>query len=108
MGNLSLDVENQWPYKFTLSEIQSAAGHLLLKRLDNLNKKRIFRAKKIINALSNYKEIKFLSSFKNNRHVYHLLTAYIDKSKGVTRDKLIERLFNKYGIKCIVQYFPLL
>lgn len=107
MGNLSLDIKNQWPYKFTLSEIQSAAGHLLLKRLDKLNKKRIFRAKKIINSLSIYKEINFLASFKNKRHVYHLLTAYIDNSKGVTRDKLIERLFNKYGIKCIVQYYPL-
>ena len=31
-----------------LSEIQSAAGHLLLKRLDNLNKKEFLEQKKLL------------------------------------------------------------
>ena len=38
MGNLDIDLKNVWPHKFTLSEIQCAAGYLLLKRVDKLNK----------------------------------------------------------------------
>ena len=37
MGNLIEDLSHAWPYKFTLTEIQSAAGHLMLKRIDKLN-----------------------------------------------------------------------
>ena len=107
MGNLSLDIKGKWPYKFTLSEIQAAAGYMLLKRVDKLNLKRIERAKKFINALKNFNEVSFFSEFKNYRHVYHLLSAYIVPSKKLHRDKLISLLFNKFGIKCVVQYYPL-
>ena len=36
MGNLDFELKNKWPYKFTLSEIQCAAGIRLLKKLINL------------------------------------------------------------------------
>lgn len=106
MGNLELDVKGVWPYKFTLSEIQSAAGHLMLKRVDRLNNLRIERAKFIINNLTEFKEIKFLSAFKKKRHVYHLLSAKVDSPK-FNRDDLISILFKKFKIKCVVQYYPL-
>ena len=47
MGNLDLDLKNKWPYKFTLSEIQCAAGITMLNKLDKLNQIRINRAKYI-------------------------------------------------------------
>ena len=31
MGNLDLDVKNQWPFKFTLSEVQCGADIVMLK-----------------------------------------------------------------------------
>ena len=34
MGNLDIDLKNQWPFKFTLSEIQCGAGIVMLKKLD--------------------------------------------------------------------------
>lgn len=106
MGNLDMDLMDKWPFKFTLSEIQCAAGYLLIKRIKNLNNDRVKRAKKVINSLKKYKEIEFLNSFKNNRHVYHLLSARII-SKKFNRDDLINLLYNKYKIKCAVQYYPL-
>ena len=106
MGNLDLDIKGIWPYKFTLSEIQSAAGHLMLKRVDKLNELRIKRAKFIINNMKEFKEIEFLSEFKNNRHVYHLLSARVE-SKKFNRDDLISLLYKKFKIKCAVQYYPL-
>ena len=94
MVNLELDIKNVWPHKFTLSEIQCAAGNLLLKRLDSLNNIRIKRAKKIIKELHG-ETFNFNIDNKNRRHVYHLLTAYVKPSKNISRDKIIDLLSQK-------------
>jgi len=107
MGNLDIDIEGKWPYKFTLSEVQSGAGIVMLKKLKKLNGLRIKRAKKIIKSLNTFKEINFTSFFKNYRHVYHLLSAYYKPDNKINRDDLIEHLYKKYRIKCAVQYYPL-
>jgi perosamine synthetase len=107
MGNVDEDLKNHWPYKFTLSEIQSAAGSLGLKKINKMNSLRIKRAMKFITNLSDIKELEFTSFFKSNRHVYHLIPAYCKKNKYFSRDQLIELLYKRYNIKCIVQYYPL-
>lgn len=107
MGNLDLDIKDQLPFKFTLSEVQCASGILMLKRLDKLNKKRIKRAKKFVNSLRNFKNLIFNKSFEKRRHVYHLLSAYYKPHKSSNRDNLISIMFNKFKIKCAVQYYPL-
>jgi dTDP-4-amino-4,6-dideoxygalactose transaminase len=107
MGNIDLDVKNKWPYKFTLSEIQCGAGILMMKKLDKLNQLRINRAKKFIKSLSNFNELNFNSTFNNQRHVYHLLTAYYEPSKKINRNNLIQKLYKNYSIKCAVQFYPL-
>lgn len=106
MGNLDLDITNQMPYKYTLSEIQCAAGHLLMKRLDQLNLRRIQRAKKFIEIFHGERLV-FNPQFKHKRHVYHLLSAYVIKSRNFNNHILISNLYKKYGIKCAVQYYPL-
>lgn len=107
MGNLELDIKGVIPFKATLSEIQCAAGHLSLKRIDKLNEIRISRAKKFINAFRNYKTLSFNESFVRKRHVYHLLSAYVSPTKNFNRNILFRELFNKYKIKCATQYYPL-
>ena len=77
MTNLDLDQQKQWPYKFSLTEIQAAAGYLLLRRLDKLNQVRVSRAKKFIKTLKKFPELSFNSDYEKNRHVYHLLSAMI-------------------------------
>ena len=37
MGNVDEDLKNFWPYKFTLSEIQCAAGYLGIKKINKYN-----------------------------------------------------------------------
>jgi perosamine synthetase len=106
MGNLDMDLENRWPYKFTLSEIQCAAGHLMLGELDKLNNSRIKRAKKFINKFEG-EVFSFNGDFKKRRHVYHLLSAYVKPSKKINNHKIIELMYKKFGIKCAVQYYPL-
>ncbi len=107
MGNLKFDIKNKWPFKFTLSEIQCAAGIRMMNKLDSLNALRVKRAKKAMKILNECKELSFNKNYKNKRHVYHLLSAYVEPSKKINRDKLIEILFVKYKIKCAVQYYPL-
>ena len=107
MGNLTEDLKNSWPNKFTLSEPQCAAGSVVLKRLDKMNLLRISRAKYFINSINKITDKLIFNSDFSKRHVYHLLTAYVVPSKDFNRDILIKNLYFKYGIKCIVQYYPL-
>ncbi len=105
MGNLDLDLKGTWPHKFTLSEIQCAAGYLLIKRIDKMNQLRIKRAKKFIMSVDN-NVFDFNSNFKSSRHVYHLLSAMVNKDR-ISNHNIIKRLYYHYGIKCAVQYYPL-
>ncbi len=107
MGNVDEDLKNYWPYKFTLSEIQCAAGYIGIKKIKNYNKNKINKAKKFIESLSKIKELEFNKFFYNKRHFYHLLVAKYKKNKFFSRDDLIRILYKKYKIKCIVQYYPL-
>ena len=107
MGNLDFELKNKWPFKFTLSEIQCAAGIRMINKLDKLNALRLNRAKKAMKILNKCKELSFNKNHKNKRHVYHLLSAYVEPTKKIDRDKLIKILFEKYKIKCAVQYYPL-
>ncbi len=106
MGNVDLDINFKWPYKFTMTEIQAAAGFLVLKRIDKLNSLRIQRAKKFINEMRNFKFLEFHQSFKNFRHVYHLLVCRI-LDKNIKRDDLIYDLYYNQRVQCVVQYYPL-
>ena len=107
MTNLDLDLENQWPFKYTITEVQCAAGIIMLKKLDSLNKIRIKRAKKFIESLEEFKELIFLKDVKRNRHVYHLLTAYYKPSRKINRNNLINILYSKFKIKSAIQFYPL-
>ena len=107
MGNLDQDINNTWPYKFTLSEVQCGAGIVMMKRLDKLNNLRISRARELIKSLSDFEELKFNIAFKAKEHVYHLLSAYYKPFKNINRNSLINILHKKYSIKCAVQYYPL-
>jgi dTDP-4-amino-4,6-dideoxygalactose transaminase len=106
MGNLEMDLKDRWPHKFTLSEIQCAAGHLMMDKVDKLNNLRIKRAKKFIKKFEG-EIFSFNVDFSKKRHVYHLLSAYVSPSKKINNHKIIEVLFNKFKIKCAVQYYPL-
>ena len=107
MVNVDSNLQNKWPYKFTLSEIQCGAGILMIKKLDKFNQLRIKRAKKFVNSLKNFKELVFNPSFEKRRHVYHLLSAYYKPCKKINRNNLIEKLHKDYSIKCAIQFYPL-
>jgi dTDP-4-amino-4,6-dideoxygalactose transaminase len=108
MSNVELDIEGVWPFNYSMTEVQAALGSKLLKRLDMLNNQRRDKAKKFIDAMTNYPELTFQKTDEALQNVHHLLPAKYNGSKfGKCNDDIISLLSRKFGIKVIVQYYPL-
>jgi len=108
MSNVEVDIQGVWPYNFCLGEIQCAVGAALLDRVDAMTEERIRRAEKFKKAVSDFPELNFQTIPSNHRHVFHLLSARYDGPEyGVSRDRFIATMWGEYGVKVIVQYYPL-
>lgn len=108
MSNVDFDIEGLWPYNFCLGEVQCALGTRLLTRLDKVNADRAKRAERFITAMQEFPELVFQTVPEGCEHSWHLLAARYDGKKYTrTRDDLIALLAYTYGIKCVVQYYPL-
>lgn len=108
MSDVDADIAGVWPYNFCLGEIQCALGTRLLSRIDKMNEARIQRAKKFIHALSDFTELSFQYAPKGHKHIYHLLSARLDRSaQNSLRDRFIDLMWNNFSVKVIVQYHPL-
>lgn len=108
MSNVDFDIDGLWPYNFCLGEVQCALGTRLLARLDQINAERTKRAERVIASMREFPELAFQTVPEGCEHSWHLLAARYDGQKyGKTRDDLITLLAYTYGIKCVVQYYPL-
>jgi dTDP-4-amino-4,6-dideoxygalactose transaminase len=105
MGNVDLDMEGTWPIKSTMNEAQAAVGELVLGRLDALTAERRKRGLAFREAMSDFPELRFQTIHAPEAHSHHLLPARYDGDQG--RDALIRMLSRDYGIKAIIQYYPL-
>ena len=108
MSNVDLDIKGVWPHNLSLSEVQAALGTVLLTELDQLTEARRKRFQFFKDQMSPFDEI-VLQKYSNPlTHSHHLLVARYDgKSTGKNNHDLIEILFKHFGIKAIVQYYPL-
>jgi perosamine synthetase len=108
MVNVDFDTMGIWPHNYSIGEAQCALGLNLLKRIDDINNRRIKNARYIIDSLSDLHEITFQKTPENATNVYSNLSAlYINDSKHVTRDNLIQKLSEEYKIQPVVQNHPL-
>ena len=106
MSNVDEDIPKIWPIKSSMNEIQGAIGSLLIKRMDELTQSRRLLSKKIRNGLKKCNELVFQEIHTPEAHSHHLLPAKCISNKW-NRDNLIELLFEKFKIKCVIQYYPL-
>jgi perosamine synthetase len=106
MTNVDQDIDGIWPMKSTMTEAQAAVGILLLNRLDILTEQRRIRAMVFRDAMRDFPELHFQGMYTQQSHSHHLLPARCI-SKGWNRDDLIRLLSTAYGIKAIIQYYPL-
>lgn len=108
MADVATDIPGVWPHNYSMSEVQAALGTQLLKRLDDLTEHRRARAMKFREAMSTFEELHFQAIGDPAAHSHHLLVARYDPPReGVHRDDLIRMLSTEYGIKAIVQFYPL-
>lgn len=108
MSNVDLDIEGVWPHSYKIGEAQAALGCALIKRIDQLTEARRKRHQLFTERLSNFDELVFQRIDLPSTHSHHLLVARYDSSKTKrTNHDLIRLLSSKYGIKAIVQYYPL-
>lgn len=93
-------------YNYRLDEIRSSLGFSQLKRVGEINKKRIAIAKMYNQLIKKIKGLTIPAVKSDRNHIYHLYTIKIEKNYHLTRDELFEKL-SKNNIGTSVQYFPL-
>ena len=85
-------------YNYRMTDIQAAIGITQLKKLDQLNEKRIRNAEYYNRKLSSFRDIKLPYHPKYVKHVYHQYVIWICQ-----RDKLMKYLLNN-GVQTAVHY----
>ena len=101
-------LDDRWPQNFCIGEAQCALGTEELKSVIANNNTLIEQDRKIREKLAGLPEISFSRCPENSRYVVHQYIMHYDGSAcGKTRDDLLDLMTKKYGIRCIVQYYPL-
>ncbi len=108
MSNVDMDIEGFWPNNFCIGEAQCALGSVELKSLTKFTDIIIKQNDKLRELLKDTPEIQFNKIPEGFRHVRHQYVQHFDGSAfGKNRDDLLDLLTTKYGIRSIVQYYPL-
>ncbi|MDR2124631.1 MAG: DegT/DnrJ/EryC1/StrS family aminotransferase [Desulfovibrio sp.] len=100
-----LDGRRLQPANYCIGEVECALGSVLLDRVQTINAQKRERALRFIDALADRPELVFHRE-PGPRHNYHLLAARME-GPASRRDAFIRRMFREFGIKCVVQYYPL-
>jgi perosamine synthetase len=93
-------------YNYRLDEIRSSLGLSQIKRINQINNKRIKIAKKYSKGLKLISGITIPKIKKDRNHIFHLYTIRITEDYPINRDQLFQKLHKK-GIGASVQYIPL-
>ena len=93
-------------YNYRLDEMRSALGYSQLKRINEINRRRIKVAQTYDELIRKIKGISIPITQNNRNHIYHLYTIKIEKNYHMTRNELFAKL-SKNNIGTSVQYIPL-
>ncbi len=95
-------------YNFRMTDIQAAVGIEQLKKVDQLNQRRIDNAAYMTENLMDVPGLTLPTVLPHNKHVFHLYPVMVDpKEFGMSKEDLIYDLLNKFGIKVGFHYIPL-
>lgn len=109
MGNVDVDEGMEvWPNNFCIGEAACAVGIEAIKTLDEVNDTLIAQREKIMGRLADTPEIEFAQTPSDYRNIVHQFIMHFNgKALGKTRNDLLDILTSEYGIRSIVQYYPL-
>tara|TARA_B100001057_G_scaffold499567_1_gene610738 strand:+ start:3290 stop:4501 length:1212 start_codon:yes stop_codon:yes gene_type:complete len=98
--------EYSWGLNYRMSKVEAAFGIEQLKRLDEMNNKRIRVAKRRISNLKGLKNIILPSNPDYSQSIYYLFPILVDTDWGYKeRNYIIETLEKKYDIVCSIPKF---
>jgi len=102
-GQITKYLHEELGFNYRLTNIQAAIGRVQLRKLEDMNNKRIRNAEYLTSKLSFIKGI--LPPYVDPRvkHVYHQYVIRVTKDFKLTRDELVEKLREK-GIDTAVHY----
>jgi perosamine synthetase len=95
-------------YNFRMTDIQAAVGTIQLKKLDELNQRRIDNAAYITAGLSDVPGLKLPTVPPECKHVFHLYPVMIDPVVfGMNKEDFVYAMLNERGVKVGTHYIPL-
>jgi dTDP-4-amino-4,6-dideoxygalactose transaminase len=95
-------------YNFRMTDIQGAVGVVQLRKLDELNQRRINHAAYLSAGLGDVPGLTLPVVSPGCKHVFHLYPVQIAPEKfGRTRDDFIHAMLHEKGIKVGTHYTPL-
>lgn len=95
-------------YNFRMTDIQAAVGIEQLKKVNELNQRRIDNAAYLTENLSDVAGLELPSVLPGHKHVFHLYAVQIDPEVyGVTKEDFIYRMRQEKGIQIGFHYIPL-
>ncbi|MDZ4857528.1 MAG: DegT/DnrJ/EryC1/StrS family aminotransferase [Candidatus Hydrogenedentes bacterium] len=95
-------------YNFRMTDVQAAVGRIQLRKLDEMNRRRIAIAARITNGLRDVPGLSLTEHAVDFTHVYHLFPLRIDADAfGMDKDNFIATMAGDYGIKIGTHYIPL-
>lgn len=95
-------------YNFRLTDIQGAVGSVQLRKVDELNARRIQNAEFITQGLKDVPGLTLPLVEAHNKHVFHLYPVLIDEAEfGMGKEDFILAMLNERGVRVGTHYNPL-
>jgi dTDP-4-amino-4,6-dideoxygalactose transaminase len=95
-------------YNFRMTDVQAAVGIVQLKKLDQLNQRRIDNAVYLTEALSEVPGLTLPAVMPECKHSFHLYPVMIDANRfGMNKVDFVHAMLHKRGIKVGTHYNPL-
>jgi hypothetical protein len=102
-GQVAKYIHEELGYNYRMTNIQAAIGRVQLKRLEEMNNKRIENARYLTSRLSGVKGIIPPYVDPRVKHVFHQYVVRVTDEFPLTRDKLAEKLREK-GVDTAIHY----
>jgi perosamine synthetase len=95
-------------YNFRMTDIQAAVGLIQLRKLDEMNRRRIECAAWITEALAGVPGLTLPHVEADRKHVFHLYPIEIDpEAYGMSKEDFVFAMREQFGIKIGTHYIPL-
>jgi perosamine synthetase len=95
-------------FNVRMTDMQAAVGRVQLRKLDQLNAKRIANAQYLSARLAEIKGLTVPYIAPHVKHVFHLYPVLIDPDLfGMDKTELMKRLLHEHGIRAGTHYIPL-